>query len=226
MRFRTCLLVLASAAVLVCVPAAVVRASTITVSFSGTFGQENDVVLIPFTISAPSTFSALTTSYAAGGFDPVLSLFGPDPNQADQTFLALNDDRNSFLGDLDSFIDTSPFQLLPGLYTLVLTQSPNYPSGTALGDGFTYDQTPLFTLDVCLALGNCDPVPECTTFVDFTGDCRSTSYAGSYTIVTADTAVPEPGTILLVTSGVAVFVARRRDTREKLLSNRKALRPR
>ena len=81
------LAVFLAAAVMVGVPTAA-RASSLTplildftgaasdtLDFSGSFSSDNDVAVILFSLAAPTTISARTTSAATGGFDPILSLF-------------------------------------------------------------------------------------------------------------------------------------------------------
>lgn len=180
-----------------------------TIAFSGTFTQDNGVLQLLVGVLAPSTFTAQTTSYAAGGFDPILTLY--DPSGA---FLLNNDDRDFFNGEFDAFI--GPIPLLPGVYTLVLTQSPNFGT-TTLGGGFDFDGTPSFTLQACVDAGNCDvsAPPPCDAFVDFFGNCRGNNYAGNFEITQVDTAVPEPGTIALLASGLGGLLIRRGNPRRR-----------
>ena len=87
---RNCLLV--SAAWFVCSSPHVAQASPI--AFSGTFSQDNDVFQQLVDVLSPSTFTAQTTSYASGGFDPILTLYGPSGTNLLANLLS-NDDRDS-----------------------------------------------------------------------------------------------------------------------------------
>lgn len=111
-------------------------------------------------------------SIAAGGLDPVISLFagvGPTASLIDQ-----NDDGTCPPGNLDPVtggcLDSSLFRelILPGTYTLALSVSFNTPLGPTLADGFTGggsfvdvfgdQRTPSFAFDI--AVGPLQPVPE------------------------------------------------------------------
>ena len=160
------------------------------------FDQDNDVVLVTFDVLAPSTFTAQTTSFALGGFDPVLTLFEPNGES-----LPPNDDRDPDTGDFDALI--GPLTLLPGMYTLALTQSPNFGQ-VLLQTGFDFDDTPFFTSILYGSNGS-----ECTAFITFDGDCRTGYFAGSLTIEPLAAPVPEPGTLLLVATGTGVLMRTR-----------------
>ncbi len=118
-----------------------------TLSYAGSFAQDDDVVLFPFTVSDPSDATFRTLSYgggtdangdpvSSGGFDPVLSLFdgtgdllifvddGAEPDIASDPTTGLA---------LDSYFTWS---VAPGDYTLALSQSNNYP-GLTLSDLFS-----------------------------------------------------------------------------------------
>ena len=168
-----------------------------TIAFSGAFDFDNDVFLLPFTVSVLSTFEAETTSFASGGFDPVLTLFEPNGD-----FLLLVDDEDFFNGKYDALID--PRVLDPGIYTLALTQSQNFPAGTKLSDGFSEDGRPFFT-----AIEYVPTDPACTAFITIDGECRNGFFAGSLTIEPVATPVPEPGTLLLVTTGAGLLLRKR-----------------
>jgi hypothetical protein len=199
--------------------------SSTAACFSGNFTQDNDVVLQTFTLTASSDVSIQTFGYGggtdacgnvipAGGFDPVLSLFGPTGE-----LITFNDDRdgafdpNTFLA-LDSLITacevpnyqgildcSGPGPLAPGTYTVALTQSENLPLGN-LGDGFRYTGgNPFFTEDF-----GCQDGQFCDAF----GDDRSSAYAFS---ILATAEVPEPTSALLVLTGGLLMGLRRRRVR-------------
>lgn len=132
-----------------------------TVSFTGNFVNDNDLQDFVFTISAPSTVTMLTWSFAggtnnagmlipSGGFAPVLAVFdstgtivgnfdqgGAPPNNCG----ARNQDPPGTGPCLDAFLSDS---LGAGIYTLVLSQQDNIPLGQMLTDGYQHDGEPNF----------------------------------------------------------------------------------
>lgn len=119
-------------------------------SFSGNFEHDNDVQLFSFTVSAPTSVSLRSWSYAGGtnaagtviargGFDPILSLF-----DATGKLLREQDDAKCELVAADSvtkfcwdvFYTTT---LAAGTYTASIQQYDNFSSSYNLADGFYYD---------------------------------------------------------------------------------------
>jgi len=175
------------AVLLLCVAAAA-PAKADSFTFTGTFTYDNDVRLFNFTVAAQSQVTLRTRSYAAGGFDPVLSLF-----RGDGQFLTDNDDPapNVF----DSLIVRA---LDSGNYILALTQSPNYVTGNNLSDGFTFD-------------GDDD---DNRTFADGFGG-RTGNFTLDIENVAVATPVPEPATLMMFGGGVAVLAATLRRRRNQ-----------
>lgn len=110
--------------------------------FSGTFEQDNDVLLFDFDIDAGSTVTIFSSSWVNGGFDPVLTLFDSAGN-----FIDYQDD-GAFTGSTLSngvnynhdVWDIYFTSFLPaGSYQASLTQFNNIPLGFSLSDGFLYD---------------------------------------------------------------------------------------
>lgn len=208
-----------AAAVSICVLALGVPAAadTITIdrtgadgvlTFDGAFTNDNDVALIVFDILSPSLFSAMTTSYALGGFDPLLTLFDGDGN-----WLMDNDDDPTGATGSDARlldpITIAPLQLTPGQYTLALTQTFNY-SGLTLSEPFAQTDFPSYWRETF------DPEGACPAFiaVDFESGavtCVSNTFAGSLTITPLEQPqpVPEPGTLALLATGAAAALLRR-----------------
>src|SRR5258708_3899936 len=130
-------------------------ASPASVSFTGIFATDDQMEIFSFVAGAtPVTLrtwgfagglNAHGDTILAGGFDPVLSLFGPGPLGPLTPLLAFNRDGGSSVpADLgsgehfDSFIDTSspPISLTSGLtYFLVLTEDDNLPLTNFYGGG-------------------------------------------------------------------------------------------
>lgn len=162
------------------------------VSFTGDLANDNDVVLLSFTLAADADVTLRTWSYAggtnaagslvaAGGFDPVVALFAGSGNSA--VLIDGNDDGSGVATDpgsgraLDALLRLI---LQSGTYTLALSQVANFANGPLLGDGF-------------LGAGN----------PGFGG--RSSHWA--LDVLGADLAstVPEPGALALVLLGLAAL---------------------
>ncbi|MEO8598023.1 MAG: DVUA0089 family protein [Candidatus Solibacter sp.] len=136
-------------------------AATILYSNVGNFALDNDVLLVPFTVSDPSLVSFRTLSYggginangaviAKGGFEPLLQLFNldgsvnggsifPGPGSDPCGPRTPDPDRANFC--LDIFAQVA---LGPGDYLLALTQNDNVTAGSDLSGGFIYDGDPNF----------------------------------------------------------------------------------
>ncbi|MEM8610854.1 MAG: DVUA0089 family protein [Cyanobacteria bacterium P01_H01_bin.105] len=150
-------------------------------SFRGTFAQDDDIHLFDFSVTQESTVTFRTYSYgggtqadgtviAAGGFDPILSLF-----DANGTLIGLSDDDESGRVAADPTTGQTYDSLLDimlgiGDYTIALTQYGNFTNTTNLADGFRHTGNGNFTSDLS----------SCTTdslFCDFTGDVRTNQWA-------------------------------------------------
>ncbi len=165
-----------------------------TYSASGNFTADNSVFTYDFTATSSQTYTIATTSYAAGGFDPVLTLFSASGAPID----------NFGSGASDATLTDT---LASGSYVLDLTEFPNVAVGT-LSQGFLFASDPTATGDVCGVAGG--------TFLDSSAaPCvqRSSSYALTVNSMAAGSTsvTPEPSTWLLVLSGaVGVFYFSRR----------------
>jgi hypothetical protein len=115
-------------------------------SFTGNFGDGNEVQEFHFAVTEPSadvtlrTWSyaggtnAAGTEIAGGGFDPIVTLF----NSSTGRFIVDNDDSGLIVdpntGDAwDSFLQTN---LSEGNYTATITQYNSFADGELLSDGF------------------------------------------------------------------------------------------
>lgn len=207
-------------------------ASAADLSFRGAFTQDDEVQLFNFSLRTDSQVTVRTYSYgggtqsdgtviAAGGFDPVLSLF----NETGR-FIAISDDDASGTvatdpstgQGYDALIDV---MLAAGDYTLALTQFDNFPSGANLEDGFKHDGEGNFTNDFT----RCETD---SSFCDFLGDVRTSQWAfdtsGFLPLLEADeekppvdepgpqpTEVPEPtATVAMALAGMLAMAKRRR----------------
>jgi hypothetical protein len=99
----------------------------INLSFAGTFASPNTTVSALFTADGTSTVTIKSSSYAAGGFDPILTLF----NATNGNYILDRDDIST--GNLDFQL----IQALPaGNYRAVISAVGNYPNGTNFATGF------------------------------------------------------------------------------------------
>ena len=186
-------------------------------SFTGAFGTDDQLQQFDFTLAAGSTVTLVTWSYAGGtnangkvisqgGFDPWLSLYDSGGNllQSVDNGTCGQVPADSVTGAcFDSFISQP---LGAGAYTLILSQSFNQPAGNTLADGFTEDGDPngaTFTSTFACSNGQ---------FCDANSDNRTPQWAVDIDNVTtaAPSGVPEPGTVVLLGSGLAAIVLRRR----------------
>lgn len=195
-------------------------ASAASFSFTGNLASDDDRVGFGFTVGAASTVTLRSYSYAggtmldgtivaAGGFDPILSLFdatgtlidtvddGPEPVPADPVTGARFDTH---------FVEA----LAPGDYQVFVSQFNNFANGPTLSDGFLYDGAPTFTSTFLCSNGR---------FCDVTGDNRTSFFAfdidGVETAVVTDPpgVVPLPAGLPLLLAGLGGLAVLRRRQR-------------
>lgn len=165
-------------------------------SFTGNLSNDDEVQLFNFTVGASSTVQLRTYSYAggtmadgtviaAGGFDPILTLFDDTG-----TFIDFNDDGDIVPIDplTDAAFDTFLEVLLgAGDYIVAVSQFSNFSFGD-LDDGFEGSGT--------------------SNFEDVTGDFRTSAWA--FDILNVDSGsvggtvnpVPVPAALPLLATGL------------------------
>ena len=191
--------------------AAVGHGAAETISLSGNLQDDSSVVLYNFDVQTGGLVTLQTFSYAggvdaegavvaAGGFDPVLTLFDMSGN-----FLVSNDDgpcgtvgADPTTGNcFDSFISGD---LAAGSYTVALTEYDNLPAGSTLADSFTEVGNGNFTCQEFLGTpgGFCDDSPS----------QRDSAYELDVITPGAAPAItPEPASGVLVLSCVGFLAA-------------------
>ncbi len=192
------------------------QASGANISFTGVFSTDDQLQQFNFTLSAGATVTLRTWGYAGGtnansavipqgGFDPWLSLYDSLGNllqSVDNGTCGQVGPPDSVTGAcFDSFISQP---LGTGAYILILSQSDNQPAGTMLSDGFTNTGNSTFTSSFGCTNGQ---------FCDSTTDNRTGNWAvdiDNVTSASAASSVPEPGTVVLLASGLAAIVVLRR----------------
>lgn len=205
-------------------------ASAASISFTGTFNTDDQLEIFSF-VAAPSGAILRTWGFAGGvnangatiidgGFDPVLSLFGPGPLLLPSTpLLGTNNDGGASVpadpssGEhFDSFLNTAsvPIVLIAGqTYFLVLSESDNTPLSNTFGGGFSEQGNGNFT----------GPLYGCGTgpFCDIDVDQRNGKWAVDITGVTSAVdlssraTTPEPGTFwMLCIAGMVGLMLRRK----------------
>jgi len=201
-------------------------ASASNISFEGSFTTDSQLEIFLFTAPTAS-FAAQTFSYAggtnaagatipAGGFDPVLSLFNATGGLTASSLLIMsNDDNPSAPVDpatgfaFDSYLSDSGLTA-GGTYALILSENDNVPNGTTYGAGFTQSGNGNFT-PAEFGCGGTDPF--CSFFlnqrngnwavdIDSVGSAQDISAGGGGT--------PEPGSVLLLSGGLAGLALLRR----------------
>jgi hypothetical protein len=147
---------------------------------TGTLPNQDSVLEESFTVTTTGDLTALTTSYATGGFQPNITLYNSSgiaiANQWATPPAGAKADPATGL-TLDSYLSAT--SLAAGTYTLTLTDWALNQSATAtnLSDGFKSN------------FGNG------VTFVDVQGNTRTGAYALNLNL---STTTPEPATVLLL----------------------------
>jgi len=187
------------------------------VSFVGAFTQDDNVRLLPFTLSTVGQVVVRTFSYAGGvngagqviapgGFDPIVTLF----NASTGALIGESDDGlaqfinpDPVTGGLhDSYLTLS---LLSGNYLVALTEWDNFANGN-LPDGFSEAGSGNFTAAFGCGVAFCDSDGV---------HVRSRNWA--LDISSPALAAPEPGTLaLLAIAFIVIALGRDRRVSNKI----------
>ena len=177
-------------------------------TYQGTFSADDEHASVPINFAGSGTLTAITSSWALGGFAPVLTLFGgPGGYQQDigsaSTCGAGSGNPDAATGFCwDANLTRS---LRPGNYLLVLTQDDNLANGDTLADGFSQDGTPNYTSLNYLGVSN---GPLC---INVDARQRSCNYAVTVNVALDQVGtVPEPASLALFgLAGLALLCVRR-----------------
>jgi hypothetical protein len=196
-------------------------ASAGNISFTGTFTQDDQLELLQFTASSASVVIQ-TWGYAGGtnanglpilpgGFDPFLSLFDANGGLLPGSLLigSNNDGAGVAADPVTGYASDSllVMTLLPGgTYVVVLSQNDNWAYGPTYGDGFHQSDMGNFTAS---ENGCSDTAPFCTgpTLPNRTGNW-AVDILGVDSA--ADISAPEPGSMLLLATGLTSLMLLRR----------------
>ena len=177
-----------------------------TVNFSGVFGSDDAVQLFTYTVQNGGQVTVSTTSYATGGFSPILSLF-------DSTGQFLFDDagyNNSPESDaMLQWVSAGGAQ-----YVIALTEYDNFPVASGdngnLSEGFTEAGNGNFTaappFNNYLTGGFYDGPGGAQRTADWALTISAPSGAGPLTA----TQLPEPASFVLTLAGAALLLVRKR----------------
>ncbi len=158
-----------------------------TTTYNGKLAGDDSVFTVNISAATAQTYSFSTTSFASGGFVPVLTLFSA--NGGNPIAFAETDNSDVLINQL----------LGPGSYILALTEDPNVFT-TTFAAGTLFAGDPTITGDLCGVSGG--------KFLNVFNGC--TQQTSNYSVTVSSTAVtPEPSTWLLVMPAVALLFAER-----------------
>jgi hypothetical protein len=176
------------------------------ISFSGAFTQDDQVQLFVYTVQNQGQVTVSTTSYATGGFSPILSIF-------DSTGLLVK--FNSGFGS-NSDASISWVSDAAAEYTVALTEYDNFPYAAGdngyLSEGFQEAGYGNFTATPPFNYTN-QPggfYSGTDLSVPLTGDWAVTISAPDAAGTLTASAVPEPASVALTLAGAVLLLVRKR----------------
>jgi hypothetical protein len=186
-------------------------------NFTGTFPTDDFVQMFNYTVQNTGQVEVFTTSFAAGGFAPILSVFDNAGtlqfyNVGSQTNDCLNNGTDPATGACwDARLSWN--SLAGTQYLVTLTEDDNLPLGPTLLDGFQEQGTGNFT-----AQPPFNPLIPGGAFllsgpIQRTGDWAVTIQSADPTLVA--TAIPEPSTVALFLTGAGLLALRRRTKKNR-----------
>ena len=178
--------VLAALAVFFAVPAH-------AIVWTGQLPEGDDTVYLNLSIDRYSNLEAFTTSYATGGFDPILSLY-----RANGRLLTFNDDDG--FRPSQGIFDSTIFgeNLRPGQYLMGISQYALFPEDNFVSTGFLPTEC-----------------PDNTGFCDVFGNNTTSDYRVEYNI----SPVPVPPALGLMAAGLVGLTAVARRRRPKAVAD-------
>ena len=115
-------------------------ASALDFDFSGNFTQDDDVVLLDFTVGSDSNITIFSSSWVDGGLDPILAIWnstGGLVSEQDDGGVSGSLSSNGTSYDYDVWDSYYDVFLTAGTYTASIAQYANFAAGSNLSDGFT-----------------------------------------------------------------------------------------